>query len=186
MALDATPGGALANSYCTVAAATAFMHERLDTDPWFDPPASTHLTLTASREAALIWATRLLDEQVRWYGMPATTTQALAWPQTGQVDVHGHLIDPSTVPVDIQHATATYALELMRETNAMASGGGSTSASGVKRKKIGDTEIEFFEGGAAGAASRTSPLTTIPPEVRAMLVPYGAARGGVNIPLIRV
>jgi Putative DnaT-like ssDNA binding protein len=183
MALDAVAGSPTANSYCTVAAATAFMHERLDTDPWFDPPASTHLTLTATREAALIWATRLLDEQVRWYGVPATTTQALAWPQTGQVDVHGHLIDPSTVPVDIQHATATYALELMRATNAMASGG--SSATGVKRRKIGDTEIEYFEGSATSAA-RTSPLTTIPPEVRAMLAPYGAARGGVNVPLLRV
>lgn len=186
MALDAVPGSPTANSYCTVSQATVFLHERLDTAAWYatpDPP----LGLTEQREAALMWATRLIDQAVRWYGVPATTTQALAWPQTGQVDASGTPIPTTIVPVPVQRATAEYALSLLQQHPSSASTASSVSEGGVKRRRIGDTEIEYFESGVTttmGGSATTG--TDMPPEVRALLAPYGRAAGGVNIPLLRV
>ena len=37
----------------------------------------------ADQQAALQWATRLLDEQVQWYGIPTYPDQALALPAGG-------------------------------------------------------------------------------------------------------
>ena len=42
-----------------------------------------------TRKPRLQWATRLLDEQVRWYGVPTYPDQALALPQVGLVDQWG-------------------------------------------------------------------------------------------------
>ena len=93
MDLIATPGSPLANSYVTVAAANGYLEGRLYTEPWFGIHAleETELVSVATRETALIWATSLLDTQVRWYGTPTTLTQALAWPMTGQLDHLGAL-----------------------------------------------------------------------------------------------
>src|ERR1044072_7389787 len=98
MTLIATPGDANANSYVTVAAATALLAEQLQTEAWYATAETDMLTLTAKREAALLWATGLLNTHVEWYGTPTTGTQALPCPQAGQVDPLGNAIASDVVP----------------------------------------------------------------------------------------
>ena len=179
MVFDATVGGVMSNAYVTVLAASQFLLGRLYTEPWFGMSGATDAALVdnVTRESALIWATWLLDTQVQWYGTPTTTTQALAWPMTGQVDKFKRPIPVDIVPADIQQATAFYALALLRDdSQAPASGEDAT----VKRKRIGDLEIEFRDDVQVKAASQG-----IPAEVRTLLRPYGMMVGSMMVPVLR-
>lgn len=176
MILDATPGGPLSNSYTTVASATAFLTMRLHTDAWTAASVEDQST-------ALMWATQLLDEQVRWAGQPTFPDQALALPQTGLVDQWGRLVASDTIPLPVQQATALYALGLLESTAAATTGTG-TSQLLVKSKKIGDTMITYQDIPATSTPRAASPYA-IPSEVRALLRPYGQVPGGVNVLVLR-
>lgn len=76
-AIDATIGGASANSYQTVAESDTYFGDRLNADAWFDASAD-------NKARAKIMATRRLNRE-NWYGERATTTQALAWPRIGVI-----------------------------------------------------------------------------------------------------
>ena len=171
MPLDATVGGATANSYVTVAVASELLLGRLYTDAWYGTE-SVPVSI-ATREQALIWATSLLETQVRWDGTPTTTTQALAWPMTGQVDHLGRPMPETVVPVVIQQATALYALALLQDTSQDPA---SLAEAGIQSKKIGDTTITFRDSGMP-----VSPIHEIPAEVRALLMPYATMKtaGGI-------
>lgn len=173
-ALDATVGGPLANSYITIAQANNYMEERLYTEAWYAP--------AANREAALITATRLIEEQMLWLGERATTTQALDWPRSGLTYANGVPIDPLSIPVQVQRATAYYALALLQDTSQTTT---TVAAGTVKRQQIGDTSVEFFDPGAARQQVTTSPWTTMPAEMRQMLRPFGSVLGLLNIPVLR-
>ena len=181
--IDAVPGSPTANAYCTVQQATDLLQEHLDIEAWYTQSAEEGQTLPARREAALISATRLIDSQVGWYGMPATSTQALAWPQAGQVDRYGRPLDPLTVPRAVQQATAYYALALMEATAADA-----PSASGelqIKSKKVGDVTIEYQSVSSTAQAQIPISGETMPREVRDLLRGYGMVPGLGMIPLLR-
>jgi hypothetical protein len=98
MVLDATVGGASANSYLTVADADALA--AADMGPEADRWAEAGTTV-ASREIALQRATREIDDYVR-PGFPRhSATQALRFPRANaDVDSDG---DPF-IPADIRHA----------------------------------------------------------------------------------
>jgi hypothetical protein len=173
MLLDATPGGVSANSYCTVAEASDILYARLGTEAWFAegwPPDR--------RGAVLMWATQLLDSLMIWRGTPTTTTQALAWPQTGQVDSLGRAIDPQVVPPVIKTATAHYALALMQEA---MQGGGITPRAPLRRRKIGAMEIEYQPPTTVTRAASS----VLPAEVQALLQPFGRGQGSIVVPLVR-
>jgi len=171
MTINALPGDPLANAYVDVADATLLLAERLDSAAWDD-------ATPAEQETALIWATRLLDEQIWWYGSPTTDTQALAWPQTGQVDHLGRAVPLDIVPRVIQQATAFYALALLEED---AAGGAVGAEAGIKTKKIGDTSITYKD----DAAVQVSVVQRFPPEVRTMLRFYGNVPGLGHMPVLR-
>jgi Putative DnaT-like ssDNA binding protein len=173
--LDATPGGVTANSYCTVAEASDILYARLGEEAWFAEGWPT-----VRRAAALMWATQLLDSLMIWRGTPTTTTQALAWPQTGQVDSLGRAIDPQVVPPVIKTATAYYALALMQES---MQGGGITPApaSPIRRRKIGALEIEYQQSTTVTRAASS----VLPAEVQALLQPFGRGQGSFMVPLVR-
>lgn len=184
-AIDATPGSSEATAYCTTAEATDLLQERLHVEAWYTADPEEAVTLPHRREAALMQATRLIDEQVSWYGVPTTSTQALAWPQTGQVDRFGRPVDSATIPVAIQRATAYYALALLEADEAMAasasSGGGDLV---IKSKKIGDTQITYQEAGASSTRTAATP-GAMPNEVKLLLKPYGLVPGFGMIPVLR-
>ena len=175
MPLDATPGGPTSNAYLDVSTATTLLHEQLYTEAWDTASPQDQAT-------SLIWATRLLDEQVLWTGYPTTDTQALAWPRTGVVDCQGRTVDSLSIPLDLQRATATYAMALLADTS-----GGSTDipVGTVKRTQLGDTSVEYFQPGSTQTPQSTSPVTHVPPEVRQMLACYGRVARGLSIPVLR-
>lgn len=180
MALDATPGGPASNAYVDVAGATALLDERLNTQPWYAPPQD--VTLQAQREAALITATRLLDEQFIWRGTPTMSTQALGWPRTAVQDPQRRPVDPARVPDVVQRATAYYALALLRDTSESPT---AVAAGTIKRQVLGETSIEYFQPGSTTTTRLLPPATTVPTEIRQMLQGYGLVHGGVMVPLIR-
>jgi hypothetical protein len=171
MTIDATPGGPMANAYVDVAEATLLLAERLDTAAWDS-------AVPADQETTLIWATRLLDEQVGWYGRPTTATQALAWPQTGQVDHLGRPVPLDIVPRVLKQATAFYAVALLEEE---ASGGTVGADAGIKTKKIGDTSITYKD----EPAVQVSVTQQLPSDIRLMLRFYGMVPGLGIVPVYR-
>lgn len=95
--LDATVGGASANSYLTLAAANALAADDLgpEAERWRDP------TVEDDRlEVALKRATRELDDLLRPSSRYATT-QWLRFPQATDLDADGNPV----IPLAIQHAT---------------------------------------------------------------------------------
>jgi hypothetical protein len=168
--LDATVGGPSANSYCTVAEATALLDMRLHSGAW---TAAT----PDDQARALISATRLLDDQVRWYGTPTTPTQALAWPMQGQIDYYGRPIDPDSIPSTIKDATATYGLALLEVPASTVS---VSADAGIKSKRLGDTSVTYRD-----TVLVKTPAQQMPLEVRRMLTPYGTVAGNMMVPLVR-
>jgi len=78
IAIDATVGGASANSYLTLADAQAIIDgfvEDADVTAWAS-------ATTDQKNRALFTATQRLDRE-RYLGARATDTQALQWPRTG-------------------------------------------------------------------------------------------------------
>jgi hypothetical protein len=78
ISIDATVGGANANSYLTLAAAQAIIDgfvEDADVTAWAS-------ATTDQKNRALFTATQRLDRE-RFLGARATDTQALQWPRTG-------------------------------------------------------------------------------------------------------
>jgi hypothetical protein len=176
MALDATPGGANSNSYTTLADATLYLQQRPYHEAW------DAALVSGDAAPALMWATSLLDSLVHWYGTPTTLTQALAWPQTGQVDRYGRPLDPLLIPVAVEQATAVYALALLGDTTLSQPNGGSQQA-GIKSTRIGGTTITYQD--TTNAVAATSPVTSVPSEVRALLKGYGVMAGMIAIPILR-
>lgn len=176
--LDAVPGSPTANSYTTVTQATAFLTMRLQTAAWDDASVE-------DQSAALMWATRLLDEQIVWAGLPTYPDQALALPQVGLTDQWGRLVASDVIPGPVQQATALYALGLLEATAVVAATGAGTGGLVLKSKKIGDTTITYQDVPATSARTPAASPYTIPSEVRALLRPYGRVAGGINIPVLR-
>jgi len=187
MTINAVPGDPFATSYVTVDQATAYLQERLHVEAWYSADPEEAITLPHRREAALMQATRLLDEQVGWYGAPATMTQALAWPQVGQTDPMGRPVDAATIPVNIQRATAYYALMLLEaegmlqaETQAAVSGEGV-----LKSKKIGDTTITYQDVSPTSTSTAIVNRAKLPSEVWLLVKPYGLVPGFGTVPILR-
>lgn len=75
--IDATVGGASANSYITLARGDAIAEETLGVVAWVAAATTDDL-----RNRALVMATRYM-EQLQWIGTRTATTQSLAFPRTG-------------------------------------------------------------------------------------------------------
>jgi len=133
--LVATAGSASANSYTTVAFADQYHLDR---------PAvgTTWSTATADQKtAALLWATKLLEQYFEWYGFVTDSTQALLWPRTGLISLNRETsLDDSTVPTQIQWATAEFARQLLASDRA---GDSAVETQGIKLLKAGSIRIDF-------------------------------------------
>lgn len=139
MALDATVGGAAANSYCDVAEAAAYHASRVHSDPWTDADV-------ADQEAALQMATRALDAQVDWYGHVVSQTQRLLWPRLGVIGRNGYLIPGDTLPRELVEATAEFARQLLVEDRTADS---DPETQGLKSVEAGSVALTFRDTVAA-------------------------------------
>ena len=135
LVLNATPGDPAANSYCTVAEADSYHEGHLYASTWT-------AALTATKEAALVMATRLLDERYEWAAFPATTTQALQWPRDGSVlDVLQLSYIPSTVvPQKLKEATAELARQLIANDSTANS---QVETQGLTELTVGSITLRF-------------------------------------------
>ena len=66
-----------------------------------------------AKENLIMWATRLLDQRVRWYGHKTHATSGLAWPRTGVRDKDRHCVEDDIVPKQVKLATAILAEHLL-------------------------------------------------------------------------
>lgn len=121
MALDATVGGANANSFDTVEHADEYFADRLPLpSPWEDQDNKGALLIMATRSiVAQFQMVKLFVPETggvnargayyvtpkRWSGQPASSTQRLPWPRIGMYDANGNAIAPDVIPDALKEAT---------------------------------------------------------------------------------
>ena len=102
-------GGGLsnANSYSSIVDADTYHETRLHNTTW------TSMSSDTQKEMSLMWATRILDEEMNWYGSKYSEGQALRWPRSGVVDPDGYSIGSEEIPSFLINATAELAMHLV-------------------------------------------------------------------------
>lgn len=156
--VDSTVGGANSNSYLTVEEADAYWEAHLYADAWND----------TDKEAAVIWATRVMDASFVWTGQAATATQALGWPREGMYTRNGFPIANDVIPVDLKNATAELAGQLaasnLTETNEAA-------RAGLTKLKVGPVELGWTDRAASSIALLNAQLKAKLPEFQYAMIP---------------
>ena len=109
LTIDATVGGAAANSFVTAAEMTTYCEGRLNASVW---------TASAAQEPALVEATRELSA-LEWDSVRTSTTQALAWPATYATNPDAAFgasqwYDSDIIPQRIKDATCELALQFLK------------------------------------------------------------------------
>lgn len=165
MALDATVGGANANSYATVAEADAVHAQTLNASAW---TAATN----ATKETALQWATRVLDTEVDWAGWIVTETQALRWPRGEVYTRDGVLLSQLAIPTFLKQATAELAKHLIAGDRTAEAG-----SVGIAELTVDVINIVF---------DKSDKKTVLPPSVLAMIRPYGTALNGSGLSMVKL
>lgn len=148
-AIDATIGGAAANSYITVAEGTSYADDVLGTLNW--TTASTD-----NRTRALLAATARLDE-LSWIGERAATTQSLAWPRSA-AECGEHSYTTSEIPAPVKRACWELAELLLGDADAFSTVAQVTGelVPGIPNANLrsaslgnGALDLEFKDGGGA-------------------------------------
>jgi hypothetical protein len=93
-----------------------------------------------AKAGVLIWATRYLDQKVRWNGKKTVPTSALRWPRTDVKDRDGVEIGENTVPEQVKHATAEMARFLLTDDRSAE-----RSQDGLKELRVDVIELVFNE-----------------------------------------
>jgi hypothetical protein len=162
--LDATVGGAAANTYVTLAEATAIIDgfvQDADVQHWGSGN-------TDSRNRALFTATQRLDRE-RYLGARATDTQALQWPRTGVRKPDTYIntyavgfpfrittdyFTDTEIPTQIKYAQVVLAVFLHNNTSAL----GLSGLEDYKNVKIGSLDVTPNLGYGAVGADKVPPL----------------------------
>jgi len=139
MALNTVIGDAAADSYVTIAYADAFFASQTTTGIW--------PTLLASKEAAAIDATRLLDSQFDWFGTICSDTQALRWPRNDAYDSDERLLPVDRIPNIVMQATCYLMMYLIKN------GGLNQFESNVSGIKVGPIDLKFTDNSVVGIPS---------------------------------
>lgn len=172
MAIDATVGGASANSYVTMAEAHDYFDQRIPSTAWFETES------TPDREAALVTGRIRLDQE-RFRGVPklplsgtlVSQTQALKWPRQGVVDDEGWTYRDDVIPGRIKRAQMELAYAVLSGDLALAQ----TGLERFSRARVGPLEVDIRHQQRAG---------TLPEAVRRELRGLTIG-GGVSVPLMR-
>lgn len=163
MEINATPASSEANSYGTLAEAEEYFTSRLFKQVWDDLPDD------ASKEAALITATRLIEYRVQnywditslpedatvrrlvnvgdqdstyvvWNGAPATNAQSLSWPRIGLNSRNGLPLSAGVVPKELKNLQFEIAL-LCSGSDRLAES--QVKALGLSGLKAGPVDLRF-------------------------------------------
>lgn len=161
--LDATVGGASANAYATVAEATTYFDERLDTSDWDDATAD-------DQARALIMATRRIDQET-FEGVKADIDpedQALEWPRELASGPDGHVFDHDELPERLKQATFELALVLLGDPSFLAD----TGLEGFEQVAVGDLQV---------TPRHVQRAAELPESVDRLLRPFLAGGGRHNV-----
>ena len=169
--IDATVGGASANSYVTLAAANTYFETVPNSSTWTDKTDD-------QKNRALISATRWIDT-LSFYGDRCADTQALKWPRNNYT-VDGIDLVCTLIPEGIKTATYELARALANDTDAIT---GSTGTTGLyDQVELGDLKVKYSK------TSQTVGLVTnafdVYPWLQSYLGPYcmgGAANYAVRL-----
>jgi hypothetical protein len=164
IAIDATAGGANANSYLTLAEATAIVDgfvQDADVTAWAS-------ATTDQKNRALFTATQRLDRE-RYLGARATDTQALQWPRTGVRKPDTYIntyavgfpfrittdyFTDTEIPKQIQYAQTVLAVFLHNNNDAL----GLSGLEDYKNVKIGSLDVTPNNDYGAVGADKVPPL----------------------------
>jgi hypothetical protein len=167
-----------ANSYATAAEADSYFEGHLYASAWSAATAAT-------KAAALVMATRLVDSQYQFHGYRAHDTQALQWPRERCPDPDRNLVTsttmspvltnfvPSTqVPQPVSFAVCEMARELLivDRTAAPAGEGIESTATSTHTK----TSSSDTSSSSTTKYSKSDTRTIISRVAQAMLCKYGA------------
>ncbi len=157
---------ATANAYASVANGDTYHAAHLYASTW------TQAT-DANKEKALMWATRLLDEQIQWEGFKLERAQSLQWPRNGVIDRGGYLIDSTVIPTLLKDAVSEFARYLLTSDRTAEA-----DTLGFKSIKAGSVHLVIDK------ADREAQKQIVPRHVTEMLHPIGRAKRG-SMRLIR-
>ena len=130
--IDATVGGASANSYVTLASANTYFETVPDSTTWTNKTDD-------QKNRALISATRWIDG-LSFYGDRCATTQALKWPRNNYT-VDTIELSCTIIPEAIKTATYELARALANDTDAIT---GTTGTTGIYDEvELGDLRVKY-------------------------------------------
>lgn len=161
VSVEATVGGASANSFILVADADTYLETRLNASAWSDAAAGD------DQEKALIEATRELN-LLPWVGVRVTDTQALSWPRDYAPDPDATLSDPDAdypyyakdvIPQRVLDATCELALEFLKAgTSDLAA---LPDDVGIKSERVGPISTTYTNGGKPRGIARFPRIVTL-------------------------
>lgn len=164
IAIDATVGGANANSYLTLADAQAIIDgfvQDADVTAWAS-------ATTDQKNRALFTATQRLDRE-RYLGARVTDTQALQWPRTGvrrpdtyintyavgfPFRITTDYFDDTEIPQQVKYAQIVLAVYLHNNPDGI----GLSGLEDYKNVKIGSIDVTPNLGYGAVGADKVPPL----------------------------
>lgn len=149
--LDATAGGANANSYLTVAEFLAYLETAYELTENPNVLDDAPLLGLATRTLNSIYSgkRRLIRPKGEaayylitpsWTGSPATTTQALPWPRIGMFDRNGNAIASNVIPQALKDATAELARQFKVGDRTLDS---DVSIQGITSVRAGSVSVSF-------------------------------------------
>ncbi len=162
--LDATVGGASANSYASVADADTYFTERLQATGWTGED-------TDDKERALIMATRRIDQE-QFQGAKNSSGQALKWPRVAATDDDGEEYGTSTIATPVLHATYELALRLLNDDDDSVDTFADTGLEEFTMARAGPLDVERNRNFRAGQ---------LPANVRRLLRPVLETSGATVI-----
>lgn len=133
LTLVATAGSASANSYATLAEGNAYHEAHVYASVWND-------ATDASKEQALVMATRVLDRMYEWTGYTATETQRLLWPRTCIVYPSGWPVPSTVIPDQLKDAVIEFARQLIVADRTADS---EIETQGITDLKAGPVSLSF-------------------------------------------
>jgi hypothetical protein len=162
-----TPGATDANSYCSRADANQYHLERV-------PAGVAWANATdQQKDAALIYATRLLDSLFEWKGWVVASTQVLLWPRTGLAYPTGYAVPTNIIPAQLVRACAELARQLL-VSDRMADS--DVVAQGIKSVTAGPVSVTF------DGTAQTAATNAVPELVEALIPPeWGYVRGRSSV-----
>lgn len=110
-----------ANAYATIAEVDDILSVNIHSK-W------SVLSDDATKANLIMWASRILDERVKWNGKKTHDTSGLAWPRMCVRDKEGIMVDDSVVPSSVKVATAILAEHLIAGNPEVANTGSNLTA----------------------------------------------------------